>query len=577
MTNVPEKKAGKDWFGVQLEVTQRLLEAENRRLEQLEATCASPTQDGTEADAGFVELAQKQLRSQLEELNAEYEQAAHRMLLGPRQRSNPTLGVRSNSKSRSCIFDSVAKRKADKAAGVDSADTENSPANAEDLDTPLIMEAGRVKSGTLDALCNLLNAGTTGGADKLFTFTFLVGARTFVHPADVLERLLEDTKALFETTKDKHALGVKICRILREWTRTCAYDFGEKRMRSPFANIVVLVSNCGEDAKLDIAQVQTSVIRKLQKLEAYEKRLRREYANARRVKRETISKGSGILPASSEKDITDLISDATSLAEQLTYAEQERIGMIEASEFVDTFVDNNTPTEGRTKVANIIAYIEWFNRLGGLVATEICRQPSKKKRSKALEFWIEVAKVCKTLRNYNSLMAIVSALNMTSVSRIKKTWANCKKSSLSTFAELEETLDPAGNFRNYREEIASLKETDTCIPFFSLLVKDMYFIKECAAKTLPNGHINFERLWPLSECLAEFLIRKQQQRAIEPIDDVQSYVRTMPVCSEAELFRCSVENEPPNKDDYGKTMTRLKRLSTEEENSANQKISTHTM
>jgi len=102
------------------------------------------------------------------------------------------------------------------------------------------------------------------------------------------------------------------------------------------------------------------------------------------------------------------------------------------------------------KVANIVAYIDWFNRLGcvsslsllpqalgrcviwlfgwltqdlprelcrGLVATEICRQSQKKKRVKVIEFWVEVGKACKGLRNYNSMMAIISALNMTSVSR----------------------------------------------------------------------------------------------------------------------------------------------------------------
>ena len=53
----------------------------------------------------------------------------------------------------------------------------------------------------------------------------------------------------------------------------------------------------------------------------------------------------------------------------------------------------------------------------GLVATEICRQSQKKKRVKVIEFWVEVGKACKGLRNYNSMMAIISALNMTSVSR----------------------------------------------------------------------------------------------------------------------------------------------------------------
>lgn len=30
------------------------------------------------------------------------------------------------------------------------------------------------------------------------------------------------------------------------------------------------------------------------------------------------------------------------------------------------------------------------------------------------------------------------------------------------------------------------------IPFFSLLIKDIYFLNEGCATRLPNGHINFE-------------------------------------------------------------------------------------
>lgn len=92
------------------------------------------------------------------------------------------------------------------------------------------------------------------------------------------------------------------------------------------------------------------------------------------------------------------------------------------------------------------------------MATEICRQSQKKKRVKVVEFWIEVAKACKSLQNYNSMMAIISALNMTSVRRMKKTWGSCKSKLTAEFESLEHIMDPSGNFKNYRAEIASLNE-----------------------------------------------------------------------------------------------------------------------
>lgn len=38
-----------------------------------------------------------------------------------------------------------------------------------------------------------------------------------------------------------------------------------------------------------------------------------------------------------------------------------------------------------------------------------------------IDFWIEVAHECFNIGNFNSLMAITTALNLSSISRLKKT------------------------------------------------------------------------------------------------------------------------------------------------------------
>jgi hypothetical protein len=45
----------------------------------------------------------------------------------------------------------------------------------------------------------------------------------------------------------------------------------------------------------------------------------------------------------------------------------------------------------------------------------------KKTRVKVIEYWIEVARECFNLGNFNSLMAIIAGLNMSPVARLKKT------------------------------------------------------------------------------------------------------------------------------------------------------------
>eukprot|EP00069_Balaena_mysticetus_P001407 bmy_15275T0 len=76
-----------------------------------------------------------------------------------------------------------------------------------------------------------------------------------------------------------------------------------------------------------------------------------------------------------------------------------------------------------------------------------------------------------------------------------------------THIELHQ-MDPSSNFYNYRTALrgaaqrsltAHSSREKIVIPFFSLLIKDIYFLNEGCANRLPNGHVNFEvRLQDLS-------------------------------------------------------------------------------
>lgn len=57
-----------------------------------------------------------------------------------------------------------------------------------------------------------------------------------------------------------------------------------------------------------------------------------------------------------------------------------------------------------------------------IINGEIGFQHAKKKqRVRVVEFWIETARECFNIGNFNSLMAIIAGLNMSPLSRLKKT------------------------------------------------------------------------------------------------------------------------------------------------------------
>ncbi|CDQ90625.1 unnamed protein product [Oncorhynchus mykiss] len=230
-------------------------------------------------------------------------------------------------------------------------------------------------------------------------------------------------------------------------------------------------------------------------------------------------------------DVLSICDDAFILAQQLTH--------IELSFF------------RKRKTTNLEAYVAWFNRLSYLVATEICMPVKKKHRARALEFFIDVARECYNIGNFNSLMAIISGMNMSPVSRLKKTWS---KVNTDKFDILEHQMDPSSNFSNYRTALrgatqrsitAHSNQEKIVIPFFSLLIKDIYFLNEGCASRLPNGHVNFEKLWDLAKQVSEFLVWRQVMCPFERDRKILQYLVTTPVFTEDELHLASYETEGP--------------------------------
>lgn len=70
---------------------------------------------------------------------------------------------------------------------------------------------------------------------------------------------------------------------------------------------------------------------------------------------------------------------------------------------------------------NIRHYIDWSNRLTYLTATEILRCSKRHFRVHTIEYFIDVAKECINVGNFNSFMAIVAALSLPLIARLKKT------------------------------------------------------------------------------------------------------------------------------------------------------------
>ncbi|ERE92453.1 ras-GEF domain-containing family member 1B [Cricetulus griseus] len=399
--------------------------------------------------------------------------------------------------------------------------------SSEDSCGGLCYHDNNLLSGSLEALIQHLVPNVEYYPDRTYIFTFLLSSRLFMHPYELMAKvchLCVEHQRLSEGDSDKNQMRKitpKILQLLTEWTETFPYDFRDERMMRNLKDLAHRMASGEEQTyRKNVQQMMQCLIRKLAALSQYEEVLAKLSSTA--TDRLTVLKTK---PQSIQRDIMTVCSDPYTLAQQLTHIELERLNYIGPEEFVQAFVqkdplDNDkTCYSERKKTRNLEAYVEWFNRLSYLVATEICMPVKKKHRARMIEYFIDVARECFNIGNFNSLMAIISGMNMSPVSRLKKTWAKVKTAKFDIL--------------------------EIVIPFFSLLIKDIYFLNEGCANRLPNGHVNFEKFWELAKQVSEFMTWKQVECPFERDRKVMQYLLSVPVFSEDALYLASYESEGP--------------------------------
>ncbi|OXU32068.1 hypothetical protein TSAR_004842 [Trichomalopsis sarcophagae] len=418
----------------------------------------------------------------------------------------------------------------------------------EDAFPELVYRDGNLVSGSLDALVQHMVPTEEYYPDRAYLFAFLLSARLFIKPHELLGEvcaLCEHQQNLNgEGGKERlHRFVPRLVQLLAEWTETFPYDFRDERVMGHVRSITQKVANVDAAARQEVSVLLQNLLLKLTALERYEEALQRlaTEANTEQL---------------TQVDVTELCPSATVLAQQLTHVELERLSYIGPEEFVQAFAKESphleTSFKDMKKTRNLESYVQWFNRLSYFVATEVCKHAKKKQRVRVVEYWIETARECFNIGNFNSLMAIIAGLNMSPISRLKKTWSKVQSAK---FSILEHQMDPSSNFSSYRSTLKaamwrSAGATDErqriVVPFFSLLVKDLYFLNEGCSNKLPNGHINFEKFWQLAKQVTEFIAWKQVACPFEKNPRVIAFIQASPVLTENALALASFECEPPD-------------------------------
>ncbi|KAL6075923.1 hypothetical protein QOT17_003230 [Balamuthia mandrillaris] len=193
------------------------------------------------------------------------------------------------------------------------------------------------------------------------------------------------------------------------------------------------------------------------------------------------------------KDFLDVATGQ--LAKEMTMLDFELFSRVKCGEFLHHVWH---ASQRQTLAPNITAYIARFNEVSYWVVTEIL-MTRRKEQMIVLRKFIRLANSFLQLNNFNSLITIMSALNNSTITRLKDAWAALPEKDVATFRSMEELLSNQQNFSNYFQEFK--KRPFPKLPYFALFLRDCTFIHDGNKPYNRHGMINFEYMTMLYQCL----------------------------------------------------------------------------
>ncbi|XP_067661881.1 rap guanine nucleotide exchange factor 1-like isoform X2 [Haliotis asinina] len=382
-----------------------------------------------------------------------------------------------------------------------------------------------IRGGSIDALVvHATAAGKSGSQGDLvnqeefiYQEAFLTTYRTFIVCKELIDKLLYRFYK-FQHVKDKKRLS-----------------------RNAFSLLIRVVDELG------YMELEEEVVRRMMDL-VYELVCQGELMLARILRKKIIEKceqrqkiladnANTMTPVQSiqlSQNLPDLLHfKSQEIAEQMTLMDAELFQKIEIPEVLLWAKEQSEELS-----PNLTHFTEHFNKMSYWCRTRILTQEDPKEREKYLIKFIKIMKHLRKMSNFNSYLAILSALDSAPVRRLE--W---QKQNLEALKEFCQLIDSSSSFRAYRQ---ALSETEPpCIPYLGLILQDLTFINIGNQDLLPDHSINFSKRWQqfnildsmrrFKKCNYEF---KKNEKILAIINEFDDYL------SEELLWQISEKIKP---------------------------------
>ena len=164
-------------------------------------------------------------------------------------------------------------------------------------------------------------------------------------------------------------------------------------------------------------------------------------------------------------------STAQELAEQITLMDHHIFSNISPRECI-----GQKWKKRKEEAPNVLAMINQFNNLTVFIQLSILSEKSVRDRAKCIKRIIQMGQRFKELKNFNSLCAVIGALNSSPIHRLKVAWQKVSQKQLNLFESFKKIFVNTRNFHDYRTMFRGL--SPPAIPYFGLFLQDLVFIDD---------------------------------------------------------------------------------------------------
>ncbi|KAJ0181119.1 hypothetical protein K1T71_003204 [Dendrolimus kikuchii] len=329
-----------------------------------------------------------------------------------------------------------------------------------------------VRGGQPDALIVLATKATK---DFAYQEAFLATYRTWVSPSGLVGRLVRRARYFRSRPHELRSTLSLLTRVVADLTMS---DLDCSLMEEIMEFIYWLV----DAEELYIAKALRQILVDKQKqLHFQQTNNRYEY--------ESPCNG----PVSTKRD-TLLDFKSTELAEQMTLLDAALFVRLTTAEVLSWPRDQSEESS-----PNLTRFTEHFNKMSYWARSRILEQEDGREREKYASKLLKVMKALRKMNNFNSYLALVSALDSPPVRRLG--WPRAITDTLHDYCTI---IDSSSSFRAYRQALADTQPP--CIPYIGLVLQDLTFVHIGNPDLLPDGSINFTKRWQ------QYLIMENMKR-----------------------------------------------------------------